>query len=90
MAGLTIIRDSTDNNNQVIIHILDDLAHSIYARGLVDRFHEGIVSPMILIANPPVRTTLCWAGRVYIETNNGLFLGTLAGYFINKFRCDKP
>ena len=34
------------------IHILDDLGHSVYARGFGDSFHEDIVSLKILKVNP--------------------------------------
>jgi hypothetical protein len=39
------------NHRHATIHILDNLGHCIYARGLGDCFHEGIVSLMILQLN---------------------------------------
>jgi hypothetical protein len=38
----------------MFVHALDDLAHSVYAGGFGDSFHEGIVSPMIRQVNPPI------------------------------------
>lgn len=51
---------------------------------------SGVEKALFRAANPTSRVHAVLGRQPFIETNNGLLLGTLAGYFINEFRCDKP
>jgi len=41
--------------------MLDDLEVGNDARGFGDGFLESVASPMILIMNPTIHCTFCWA-----------------------------